>query len=122
MYDFMFDKMQKTIHGMQGHNPFRVSLHALRRFGTTFHYWVTYKKDVVKLSKLFGYSKIETAFQSYIMPFEAIGLTQEMIDNKISIDQFIQLRGKRQKVIPDWYTVPKPIFLEKGQTSLADFR
>jgi integrase len=102
-YDFILDKVTETeiIKG-QKFNIYRISPYSLRRFSFTYHYYITYNKDVITLSKNFGHSRPDTTLQYYVMPKESVGLTEEMINNKINIDQFILLKGKSQMVIPDF--------------------
>ena len=59
--------------------------------------------------------------EHYIFPKESIGLTQEMIDQNITIDQFIQLAGKAQTQLLDFDPSYQKRFLPQGQTTLGDF-
>ena len=102
-YDFILDKVAETeiIKG-QKFNLYRISPYSLRRFAFTFHYYTTFNKDFVTLSKEFGHARPDTTLQYYIMPKESIGLTEKMLQEKVDFDQFIRLKGKNQMIIPDF--------------------
>lgn len=105
----------------QSLTKYRLNLYALRRFGITFHYWVTFKQDIVKLAHHTGHANPKTLYEHYVFPKETIGLTQKMIDDNISIDQFIQLHGKKQTRIIEFMPQWKERFTPAGQTTLNDF-
>lgn len=96
-FSFMLDTNLYTLKG-EDKTQYRVSLYSLRRFAFTFHYWVTYDKDAVKLAKIFGHSKVDTTYTHYIYPKEAIGLTEQDIIHKVSIDEFLNLCAQNQKL------------------------
>jgi len=119
-YKFLLDTNTKTVHGAVV-DRYRVSPYSLRRFAISFHYWVTYGGDEVKLAEVTGHSRVKTLLGHYVKPKESFGLTQKMIDDKIKIDQFIRLKGKAQMVIPDFAPDWDKKFTPVGQTSLHDF-
>lgn len=55
------------------------------------------------------------------MPKEAIGLTDDLIRQKITIDQFINLCGACQSQITDFTEKPKYHFIPRGQTTIDAF-
>jgi integrase len=121
--NFMLDTITKTliIKG-QPFTQYRISPYSLRRFAFTYHYYITYNKDFVKLSKEFGHSRPETTLQYYIMPKESIGLTDNMIEHKINLDDFIKHKGQRQMIIPDFsFDDIKARFRKFGQLNLSHF-
>lgn len=87
-FRFLEDPCLYTIKGQDKTNH-RVTLYSLRRFAFTFHYWVTFNRDAVALSYAMGHTQIRTTMEHYVFPKESIGLTQEMIDRRISIGEFI---------------------------------
>ena len=122
-YDFMLDETFDVICGGNNLKKYRVSVYALRRFCFTFNYYVTFKKDFVALSKAFGHSRPETCLNHYILPKEAIGLTDELIEQGITIDEFINSQIANQTIISDFELAEmKPRFMQKGQRTLGDYR
>jgi hypothetical protein len=107
--------------GQDNNGKKRIYLYGLRAFALTFHYWVTFKQDIIALAQVSGHTNPNTLLQHYIKPKEAIGLTQKMIDEKITIDQFIQMKGKSQAMISDYEIKPNVLFTACGQKSLTDF-
>ncbi len=99
----------------------RVNPYSLRRFAITFHYWITFNKNLPLVSSIWGHSDPKTTFNHYILPYQAIGLTEQMIKQKITMDEFIHLQGKKQMRIidfnPDW----QHRLLPAGQARLSDF-
>lgn len=93
---FMLDKNHYPLKG-QDKTRYRIHPYALRRFAFTFHYWTTYNQDIVSLSRDFGHSRIETTMNYYVFPKESIGLTDEMIKNKITFDEFVFGKDKDQE-------------------------
>jgi integrase len=118
-FNFLKDKNLYNIKEASG-TKYRINLYCLRRFSFTFHYWITYNQDIVTLSKTFGHEKVETTYEHYVFPKESIGLTDEMIKNKINIDQFIQLKGKNQTTINEYNDkiINKKIAFIPGQRTL----
>jgi len=101
-YNFLLDPNLYTLKG-ENKTIYRVNLYALRRFSFTFHYWITFNQDAVTLSKTFGHSRVDTTLQYYIFPPESIGLTRDMINKKISIDNFIKLLPAGQKYLDEFF-------------------
>ena len=91
----------------------------------TFSYWskapIGFNKDIIALSKYVGHSNPKTTYEHYIFPKESIGLTDEMINNKIDLGQFINLHGKKQTQLIDYIKKPEIKFLCKGQSCLGDY-
>lgn len=124
-YDSFLIKPTEHLLGCDSKTNYKITPYSLRRFAITFLYWskapVGYDQDIVALSRYVGHSNPKTTYDHYVMPKEAIGLTQEMIDAKIGIDQFINCPMAYQQQIPDF--VPKPTLqiLPQGQCCLSDF-
>ncbi len=120
-YNFLLDQNFEVVIG-KNYLKYRISTYSLRRFSFTFHYYVTFKQDVVALARAFGHSRPETCLNHYIMPKEAIGLTQEMIDAKITMDEFVNSSIANQTVINDFQKAEiRPRFLERGQRTIFDY-
>jgi len=120
-YNCFFDKNSYVRIGFDQPIPFRINWYSIRRFSMTFHFYVTFKQDPIATAKAFGHSEAATTLGHYIMPKEAIGLTQEMIDNKISIDEFIHLHGKKQMLLVDYNPEWEKRFTPVGQRHITDF-
>lgn len=120
MYDFLLDKCDEVVKGATG-TQYRATLYSLRRFAITFHYWVTFKQDIVALANHIGHADPRTTFSHYVKPKEAIGLTQQMIDDEITIDEFIHLQGKKQRQLVEYTPEWKKRMLPTGQSTLHDF-
>lgn len=120
-YNFLLEKNDDVLIGQATNTQYRVCPYALRRFGCTFHYWVTFRQDVFKLAEFTGHANPETLLKFYVKPKEAIGLTNEMIAARITIDQFIHLHGRNQIVLTEFLDDDKPIFLTPGQSRLIEF-
>lgn len=95
---FMHEKITETLVG-QNNTQYRISPYALRRFAFTFHYWITYKQEAVTLAKIFGHSKVDTTLSYYVFPKESIGLTDEDLENPLSIDEYLGFNDRYNKVI-----------------------
>ena len=126
MYNFLLDTNIKHIKGNNASKTkYRISPYSLRRFGITFLYWtkspIGFNKDIVALAKYVGHSNPRTTYEHYVYPKDAIGLTDEMINNNIGIDEFIHLHGKKQTLLNDYDEKPPVVFLEQGQASLSEF-
>jgi integrase len=119
-YQGFLDVMSKPIFGSVPIRH-RISPYSLRRFAFTFHYWVTFKQDIIALAKHAGHSEVRTTLNHYVQPKEAIGLTQEMIDANITIDQFIHLEGKKQRKLEEFTPEWRKRFVPIGQMQLFDF-
>lgn len=120
-YDCFFDKNSYVSVGPGQPIPYRINVYSLRRFCITFHFYTTFKMDPIATAKFFGHSEAATTLGHYVMPKEAIGLTQDMIDDGISIDEFIHLEGKAQMRLlsfdPQWEERFTPV----GQKTLKDY-
>lgn len=92
---FLLDKCDITLNGTDK-TQYRVQPYSLRRFSLSFHYYITFNQDVVALARISGHCNPATLLKHYIMPKEAIGLTQKMINDKITMDEFIRFKGKSQ--------------------------
>lgn len=123
---FLVDSITETLKG-QSLTRYRVSLYALRRFCFTFLYYsntpVGFGRDAVALARYMGHTRPDTTLQYYVMPKEAIGLTDGMITRGVTFDQFIRLGGRSQATLPDYLPgEPCPArFLYPGQTTLPGF-
>lgn len=118
-YECFFDVNDERVVG-EPFNKYRIDIHSLRRFAITFHHWVTFQGDLVRTCQFFGHTNPETTLKHYVKPADAIGLTQEMIRKRISIDEFIeasQLNMKLTTFMQEW----EERFFLPGQTRLADF-
>jgi hypothetical protein len=80
---------------------FRISPYSFRRFAFTFHYWTTFNQDIVALSLFAGHTDVKTTWE-YVYPKECIGLTQEMVDLKITFDQLVFGIDMRQLKLPQF--------------------
>ena len=126
MYDFLLDTNIQHIKGTNASKTkYRISPYSLRRFGISFLYWskapIGFNRDIISLAKYVGHSNPKTTYEHYVYPKESIGLTKEMINNKISLDEFIHLHGKKQSLLNDFIDKKQLLFLDKGQSSLSDF-
>lgn len=119
-YEFLLEKPGKVVYG-QASQQYRVSTYGLRRFSLTFHFWVTCQGNIHKLMEWSGHSRPDTLFNHYIKPPEAIGLTEKMIKKKITIDEFIFLKGKKQMSMPEFFPEWKIRFTPAGQLKLSCF-
>lgn len=120
-YACFFDKNSYVKIGPNQPIPYRINPYSLRRFSITFHHYTTCGGDPIKTAKMFGHSAAATTLGHYIMPKEAIGLTQQMIDAKITIDEFIHLYGRKQMRILDFDPRWEKRFTPVGQKTLGDF-
>jgi len=120
-YEVFLEQNNKQLFGDPMKTPYKINIYSLRRFSITFHYWVTFKQDIIKTSKVFGHSDPKTTLSHYIQPKEAIGLTQDMIDQGISIDHFINFEGKKQMRLMEFSPEWSKRFTPAGQTTLFDF-
>lgn len=121
-YSFLQDKNFEVLEKSDTSlTRYRISLYSLRRFGLTFMYYVNFNQDVLKTSKYSGHSRPKTLLDHYLMPRESIGLTQDMLKENISFDNFIKIRLNYQKSIEDYQETPVNRFLESGQTQLLNF-
>lgn len=119
-YDFLLDKVTETVAG-QSKTQYRVSLYSLRRFCITFHYYTTFKQDVIALAQYTGHSSPDNLLKHYIKPKETIGLTDEMIDANITIDQFINLGVAGQSTISDFIPARELGLPDANQATLWNF-
>lgn len=119
-YDFLLDENIKTIKGEEL-TKFRVCLYAFRRFSFTFHYYVTFSGDAVALAKNFGHSRVETTLTHYVQPKESIGLTDAMIKQGVSFDEFLSIGSGNQKNIIDFVPEWKERFTVAGQKLLNEY-
>jgi len=120
-YACFFDKNSQVTVGPDQPIPYRINVYSLRRFCMTFHFYTTFKMDPIATAKFFGHSEAATTLGHYIQPKEAIGLTQKMIDEGITIDQFIHMEGKNQMRLVDFDPAWETRFLPVGQQSLTQF-
>jgi integrase len=120
-YGCFFDKNSHVSVGPDQPIPYRINVYSLRRFCMTFHYYMTFKEDPIATAKFFGHSEAATTLGHYIQPKEAIGLTQEMIDARITIDEFIHLQGKAQMRLEEFDPLWELRFTPVGQATLRDF-
>lgn len=120
-YNFLLDKPAEAIVGPDSFTQYRVSMYSLRRFSLTFHYWITFDQDVLKLAEFTGHANPDTLMEHYVKPYHAIGLTPDMIKKKITIDQFINHRGKSQIPLSSFTEDLLPKFLPLGQRTISDF-
>jgi integrase len=122
---FLFDTNIVQIKGIDSRRKYRISLYSLRRFAITFLYYskapVGFDKDIVALAKYIGHTNPRTTYESYVMPKEAIGLTQDLINKKVTIDEFLQIRAPKQKLLEEYAPKPKFQFIPKGQSVISDF-
>ena len=119
-YSFLADENGYVVKGENG-TKYRITTYALRRFGITWLYYTEFNRDEVALARHIGHSNPRTTMEHYVMPREAIGLTQGMIDDKISLDDFIHLKGKNQMQLVDYVPEWKAKFSEVGQTTLLGY-
>lgn len=120
-YQCFFDTNSYVKAGPNQPIPYRINAYSLRRFAFTFYYYVVFRCDPISTAKYFGHSTAATTLGHYVMPKEAIGLTQEMINARITIDQFIHLHGKNQMRLIDYDPTWESRFVPQGQKQLADF-
>lgn len=120
---FLLDRTNETLKGADK-TQYRITAYSFRRFAFTFHYWVTFNKDIVSLCNFAGHKHIETTWE-YIYPKEAIGLTQEMIDKRITWDQFVFGFDLRQMKLKDWQHEQAMLYAQlpiaQGQRKLDDY-
>ncbi|MFW6119397.1 MAG: hypothetical protein ACOC80_00625 [Petrotogales bacterium] len=114
-------KQCEVLQGLDNKTQHRVCLYSLRRFAFTFHYYVTFNCDEIALAKAFGHTRPDTTLQYYVQPKEAIGLTDKMIADNITIDQFIHLHGKAQYTIPEFFPQFQKRFTPADQKALTDY-
>lgn len=119
-YECFFDKNSYVSIGPDQPIPYRINWYSLRRFCMTFHFYVTFKMDPIATAKFFGHSEAATTLGHYIMPKEAIGLTQKMIDDHITIDQFIHMQGKKQTRLLDYDVLWPQRFHDAAQSKIHD--
>jgi len=119
-YEFLLDTVSETVYG-RPQASYRIGNYALRRFAISFHYYMTYGERAEEMTQITGHANVKTVFDHYIKPKESFGLTQQMIDDKISIDQFIHLKGKHQMMIPEFVPEWNKRFTPVGQSTLFDF-
>lgn len=127
-YYFLKEEINVSAENNIGGSRYRVTLYSLRKFAITFLYWskkpIGYDQDIISLSKYIGHSDVKTTLNHYVYPKESIGLTEEMIDKKITLDEFIFSSNpeKKQKTLNE-YTIIKPkyIFIEKNQKTLNEY-
>lgn len=118
---FLLDKNIYPVKG-QSKTQYRICPYAFRRFAFTFHYWVTFNQDIVALAQCFGHTRPETTLQHYIFPKESIGLTDDMIQQKISFDEFLFIGIPGQNQLRSFIQKPtERIAREPGQRSIMDF-
>lgn len=119
-YGVFLEQMTKTIYGTCK-DQYRISPYSLRRFAMTFWHY-TNGADPIKTAKYFGHSNHSTTTNHYLYPKEAIGLTQEMIDAKVTFDEFVHLHGKKQMQLLHFDPTWQQRFLPVGQSSLNQFQ
>jgi integrase len=120
-YAFLVDKTDDVVLGCASKTQYRICLYSLRRFSITFHYWVTFRQDIVALANFTGHSSPENLMRYYVKTKESIGLTDDMIGERITIDQFIHLHGENQRELAEYLPRERKVFLTPGQTSLSMF-
>lgn len=124
-YKCFIDQNIEQLKGCDSKTQYRISLYSFRRFAITFMYWskkpVGFDQDIVALSRYIGHTNPKTTYEHYVLPKEAIGLTETMIKECITIDQFIKLAGACQSQLTEFTEKPKYRFIPKGQTTLDSF-
>lgn len=122
-FPFVLDWNVWTVKG-QDKTLYRVSPYSFRRFAFTYHYYVTFEQDVVSLAKSFGHTKTETTYDHYLFPKEAIGLTDQMIKDKIPMDAFIGFMKADNTLLETFQAELKPevmILKAPGQRTIRDY-
>ena len=84
---FLHERLNDSVKGKVA-AIYRVHPYTFRHFAFTFHYWVTFNQDIISLKEFAGHESVETTW-GYVHSKEEIGLTDEMIAQGISWDQFV---------------------------------
>lgn len=120
-YSFLLEKRLESVSDPnESGAKYRVTPYSLRRFGMTWAYYMRYDRDIVSLSRAYGHESPDTT-AGYVMPKEAIGLTDKMISEGISIDEFVFRGAKRQTVISAFLPSQEVRFIPAGQSSIFEF-
>lgn len=120
---FLLETTNEILKG-EDKTSYRISPYSFRRFAFTFHYWVTFKQDIVAVSLFAGHTDVKTTWE-YVYPKECIGLTQEMIDIGITWDQFVFGIDLHQTKLMSFQSQQNNLLLEslipKGQRRISDY-
>lgn len=122
-YSFLLERRLERVseqYTSESGAKYRVTPYSLRRFGMTWAYYMRYDRDMAALSRAYGHESPDTT-AGYVMPKEAIGLTDEMIADRITIDEFIYRGAKRQSVIASFLPSEEVRFIPSGQSTITEF-
>ena len=124
-YPFLLDTCSFVLFG-QGNKQYRINPYSLRRFAFTYHYYTTFARDSINLSRSFGHSTVSTTLDYYVFAKETIGLTDEDIKANIGIDKFIGFTSKKDKHLYEYFPHLNPeegkLLSFPGQRKITDYK
>ncbi len=107
----------------QDKSLYRLHPYSFRRFAFSFHYYMTFGRDAVSLSRAFGHTKTETTMNHYVFPYETIGLCEDNVLHSIDIDTLLGFKLTNRKLTEFYQGVKKQVYALRcpGQRSLFDY-